>query len=114
MKSRTIAIAIASALLAAPTLAQTFTEGHLQVLDTDGDGAVSEAEYMAYMDAAFTQLDTANNGVLEASDLNELLTEAQFDAADADGDGRVSRAEFDARVMADFEAADRSGTGALE
>ncbi|WP_266160255.1 EF-hand domain-containing protein [Dyella silvatica] len=42
---------------------------YLQRMDTNGDGKVSEAEYVAYMSHGFRQMDTNGDGILEASEL---------------------------------------------
>lgn len=42
---------------------------YLQRMDTNGDGKVSEAEYVAYMSNGFRQMDTNGDGILEVSEL---------------------------------------------
>ncbi|WEX11142.1 EF-hand domain-containing protein [Chelativorans sp. AA-79] len=88
-------------------------EGHLDQLDTDNDGGVSQGEYQAFMSASFARIDSNGDGVLVQSEVAEVLTPEQFAAIDANGDGRVRRDEFMDRVMRDFAAADRSGDGNL-
>lgn len=41
----------------------------LQAMDTNGDGHVSEAEYVAYMSQGFYRLDRNHDGVLESDEL---------------------------------------------
>lgn len=103
------------ALVSAPAIAEEFiSESDLQVMDTNKDGVVSKAEYVAFMDMAFDALDDNGNGGLTAADFDVLLTPAEFSAMDANGDGTVSRAEFDLQTAKDFDAADKSGTGTLK
>jgi len=108
--------AVFAALLAVPAFAQdgAMTEGHLQMLDLDEDGAVSVTEYRIYTSNAFIVLDTDNDDLLAAGDFHDLITEAQFAAMDKDADQKVSRAEYDAEVLADFAAADQNGNGVLD
>lgn len=102
------------ALVSAPAIAEEFiSESDLQVMDTNKDGVVSKAEYLAFMDLAFDALDENNNGSLTATDFDVLLTPEEFAQMDTNRDGSVSRAEFDAQTAKDFDAADKSGTGAL-
>jgi Ca2+-binding EF-hand superfamily protein len=63
--------AIAALLLWLPVavLAQGTTSGLLQAMDTNGDGRVSEAEYVAYMSQGFYRLDRNHDGVLESDEL---------------------------------------------
>ena len=45
------------------------TGTYLQRMDADGDGRVSEAEYVQWMMYAFEQMDADDDGVLDASEL---------------------------------------------
>ena len=82
--------------------------------DTDGDGAVTAAEW----DAHFAELDTDGDGTLTGAELPGMRHRqmpagafAGFIAreADADGDGTVTASEYEARI----EALDADGDGAL-
>jgi len=42
---------------------------YLKLMDSNGDGKVSEAEYVEYMSAGFHRMDTNGDGVLEADEL---------------------------------------------
>jgi hypothetical protein len=58
-------------LLALPcaTLAQNTAAGLFQAMDSNGDGRISEAEYVAYMSQGFYRRDLNHDGVLEADEL---------------------------------------------
>jgi Ca2+-binding EF-hand superfamily protein len=58
-------------LLLAPliALAQGTRSEYLQLFDSNGDGRVSEAEYVAYMSQSFQRMDSNGDGVLETSEL---------------------------------------------
>ncbi|KZC38391.1 MULTISPECIES: EF-hand domain-containing protein [Rhodanobacter] len=63
-------LAAALALLAAATaLAQDTRSEYLQAFDRDGDGRVSEAEYLAYMGRGFQAMDRNGDGILETDEL---------------------------------------------
>lgn len=88
-------------------------EGHLDPIDTNDDGGVSQREYRTFMAESFTRIDGNGDGVLVQSEVAEVLSPEQFAAVDANGDGRVSRDEFMQQVMSDFASADRGGDGHL-
>lgn len=56
-------------LLPALAHAQSTPAEYLRLFDTDGDGRVSEAEYVAHMSEGFQRLDRNGDGVLEADEL---------------------------------------------
>lgn len=56
-------------LASSATLAQDTRSEYLQQFDSNGDGRVSEAEYLAYMSRSFQAMDTNHDGVLETSEL---------------------------------------------
>ena len=49
--------------------AQDSRADYLKQFDTNGDGKVSEAEYVAYMSQGFYRMDTNHDGILETSEL---------------------------------------------
>jgi len=49
--------------------AQSTPAEYLRVFDANGDGHVSEAEYVAHLSEGFQRLDTNGDGVLEAEEL---------------------------------------------
>jgi hypothetical protein len=74
---------------------------YLQSMDTDGDGRVSRAEYIAYMDRGFDRLDTDHNSVLEGDELPP-------------GAHPVTRAQYEASVSAAFDRQDTNHDGYLD
>jgi len=99
--------------LAMAQQAPAMHEGHLNQLDTDNDGGVSQGEYQSFMTEGFARLDRNGDGVLVESEVTGVLTPEQFASVDANGDGGASRNEFLNRVMSDFASADRGGDGQL-
>ena len=81
---------------------------YLAKMDSDGDGRVSQAEYLAWMGYAFEQMDRDGDGVLSAAELpggkgkpvtgeqhrQRLL--ARFARQDANGDGYLDARELSA------------------
>lgn len=102
--------------------------------DTDGDGAVSRAEFLARAEAAFARRDTDGNGSLTRDErragyrgkrhsagpgmrLHRGMAEAgmrALAAIDTDGDRRISRAEFDAASATRFARIDANRSGSIE
>ena len=84
------------------------TDDYLAKMDTDGDGRVSQAEYLAWMGYAFEKLDRDGDGVLSAVELPggkgkpvSLETHRQrlaerFRRQDANGDGYLDAKELSA------------------
>ncbi|WP_157017873.1 EF-hand domain-containing protein [Mesorhizobium xinjiangense] len=105
---------VAGTGLAAAQQAPAMHEGHLDRLDANNNGGVSQQEYEAFMVESFARLDKNGDGVLIESEVTEVLTPEQFRTTDKNGDGRVSRDEFRRQVMSDFAAADRDGDGHLK
>ena len=66
--------ALAAAIAALPLLAaaqgypRTPSE-YLKLMDADGDGRVSEQEYVDYLSAGFRRMDTNGDGILEPEEL---------------------------------------------
>lgn len=83
-------------------------------LDTDGDGAISGAEYAAFAYFAFRRMDTNNSGTLSAREVSAYLPPDDFATLDKDGDGRVTKPEYAQHLNADFAAADQNGDGVLD
>ncbi|HDS1125797.1 TPA: EF-hand domain-containing protein [Stenotrophomonas maltophilia] len=96
-----------AALLPGAVLAQvTDTASYLQRMDSDGDGKVSEAEYVQWMLYAFDRMDRNGDGVLSADELpggkgRAISREQQrqvivqrFHTQDANGDGFLDAREL--------------------
>ncbi|MEO5810593.1 MAG: EF-hand domain-containing protein [Rhodanobacter sp.] len=98
--------AIACALLAAglPCAAQTVANTraeYLSMLDTDGDGRISSNEYVQYMSAGFSGMDSNGDGTLEPAEL-------------PGGKGRaITRREFQDNLRRQFRRLDRNRDGYL-
>ncbi|WP_266170372.1 EF-hand domain-containing protein [Dyella subtropica] len=69
MRKFFIAALFALPLLAAAQSYPSTPAEYLKRMDTNGDGKVSEAEYVEYMSAGFRRMDTNGDGVLEADEL---------------------------------------------
>ena len=71
MMRRPARAAMLAGLLLGPAIAwaQSTPAEYLREFDTDGDGRVSEAEYVAHLSAGFYRLDTNGDGVLQTDEL---------------------------------------------
>jgi hypothetical protein len=106
---------------------RTMSEMHR--IDTDGDGTISRAEWLAYQERVFAALDRHKTGVVDekefltpSSDLatfatggyaRGLQTKAMMHRIDTDGDGTVSHDEFIAYQSKVFDMMDSSKSGAV-
>lgn len=105
------------AALLAPVLALgggARAQSPLGAIDADGDGAVSEAEFLANADTRFARLDADGSGALTGEELRALpnapatgpagvskemfrnAMRQRFKRLDADGDGKATVAEIQA------------------
>ncbi len=83
--------------------------------DTNGDGAVTRAEFDAMRAAGFDRLDVNQDGYLSSEESRTAgRRRAQITSADANGDGRVSRAEFLAQPPRGFNRFDANHNDVLE
>ena len=105
------------------------TMAEMHKIDTDGDGTVSKAEWLAYQEKVFAALDKNKTGVVDektflspSSDMatfatggyaRGLQTKAMMHRIDTDGDGTVSHDEFIAYQSKVFEMMDKTGNGSL-
>ncbi|HEY6544346.1 MAG TPA: hypothetical protein VIZ64_05590 [Dokdonella sp.] len=87
-------------------------------LDADHDGAVSRAEYKAWVDGRFDKLDANGDGSVDADEIARSPATAErvnrraegfVKRYDSAGTGKVTRSDFEAKEMARFE---RIGDGA--
>lgn len=105
--ARYLAIAMA-VLAAAGARAQSSRSAYLAMFDRNGDGRVSEAEYVGYLDRGFIAMDANHDGTLEPSELpggrgravtlarHEADLRRQFRRLDRDGDGFLDARELTA------------------
>lgn len=111
------AVVVALAASASAGWAQqdtALTDQHLAAIDTDGDGKVSETEFLAYLGRIHQALDADANRVVTWSEAEGRMLREHFDAIDSNGDGRISQAEMEAQGKADYASADRDGDGDLD
>jgi hypothetical protein len=94
--------------------------GFFRQLDTNKDGKVERTEVQASSEARFKTLDTAGDGALtEAQYVDAMIAkirprlEQRFDKLDANKDGTVTAAEFEAPALARFDRRDTAKTGVL-
>ena len=59
---------LATTICAAQDYPQTPRE-YLRLMDSNGDGKISETEYVEYMSRSFHRMDTNGDGILESSEL---------------------------------------------
>ena len=91
---------LASATCATQEYPQTPRE-YLQRMDADGDGKISEAEYVQYMSRSFLRMDTDGDGILQSSEL-------------PGGHGKpISLRAFQANLRRQFHRLDRNHDGYL-
>jgi Ca2+-binding EF-hand superfamily protein len=94
-------LALASGALAAQGYPRTPAD-YLRQMDTDGDGRIGVAEYVAYMSQGFRRMDANGDGTLEAAEL-------------PGGRGRpVSLKAWQADLRRQFHRLDRNRDGFLD
>lgn len=64
-----VSLLILALVLPFAALAQNTASGLFQAMDTNGDGRISEGEYVAYMSQGFYRRDLNHDGVLEPEEL---------------------------------------------
>ncbi len=115
MKSAFLAIPLV-VTFSAPAVAQSnnIDDIDLRALDTDGDGAVSSAEFAAFAEFAFDAIDKNSDGSLSPDEVDDHVVGDAFRLLDDDGSGSVSAAEFSSQLEDDFREADEDGDGKLD
>ena len=97
-----LAAALALLLAASAALAQDTRSEYLQMFDGDGDGRVSEAEYLARMSRGFQAMDRNGDGILETGEL-------------PGGRGRsIALQEYQDNLRDQFHKLDRNRDGYLD
>ena len=93
----------------------------LEIFDTDGDGAVTQAEIDAFRANQIATHDANGDGSLSLEEYQSLWSEVmrermvdQFQRHDDDGDGVVTAEEFNERFGRIVERMDRNGDGQLD
>ncbi len=99
-------------------------------VDTDGDGIVSAAEASTHASTGFAQFDADGDGQISEDEYMDSAPSAtpmgrrnverlyvnrtaRFKAMDADSNGNVTLAEFMAKAQASYEAADANKDGKI-
>ncbi|MGZ9034204.1 MAG: EF-hand domain-containing protein [Rhodospirillales bacterium] len=93
-------------------LGPAFQKVAFDAADTDGDGLVSEAEFVRDAAAAFAGLDENRDRKLSPAELGPHDPQ-QFKKVDANGDGVLTFKEVMTLKMKAFNAGDKSGDGKL-
>ena len=105
------------------------TMDEMHKIDTDGDGMVSKAEWLAYQEKIFEALDKNKTGIIDEKEFltpsSEMAsfatggyargqqTKEMMHKIDTDGDGTVSHDEFIAYQTKLFDMMDKNHMGSL-
>src|SRR6201996_7817060 len=105
------------------------TMEEMHKIDTDGDGTVSKAEWLAYQEKVWSAFDKDKDGTVDEKEFlapsqemasfatggyaHGLQTKAMMHKIDVDGDGTVSHDEFIAYQTKVFDMMDRNHTGSI-
>ena len=91
---------------------ETDPEKIFAIIDKDGDGKITRAEFTERKMEVFFQKDVNRDTRLSREEFSSI-GQAEFDEADLDGDGKLSTFEFDQAPFANFEALDANGDGVI-
>ena len=95
-------------LINSAAMAQDSRSDYLRMFDSDGDGRVSETEYIDYMSRGFQDMDSNGDGVIDRSELpggrgqpitaqeNRDNLRRQFHRLDSNRDGYLDARELTA------------------
>lgn len=120
---RASSIAVLLLLALSPAMAQQRAAAALQAADSNGDGAVSRAEFLAARAQQFTQRDRNQDGFLDAADAGKraanrprarAIGERVQGRLDSNGDGKLDKDEFVDGALAWFERLDKDGNGSID
>ena len=122
MLNRMISIApfvLAAGAFAGPESTSLDPRALFAAADTNGDGDVSRAEFLAARAARFDALDSNHDGVLTGDEFSaaapgmrgRLMAPIMFSQFDANGDGKVTPEEFAKAPTPGFDMADANGDG---
>ena len=113
----------ASAHADEPKPAHPHHGGFLEAADSDHDGNVSRAEFIAWREKQFAHMDRNGDGVLDAADHGDVDQQHEAMKArgdqmreklDSNGDGKITKEEFVNSGTPMFDKADTDGNGVLD
>ena len=88
--------------------------------DTNGDGSITKAEFLARRSAAFTDLDADASGALTQKEFELALEQRMkrfsaraFTIVDKDGNGAISQTEWDQNPPRAFDKLDTNSDGVI-
>lgn len=107
MRTRAVSLAFTLSLLSPLALADN---GSFDQYDADGDGGLSEQEFMSSAGdiGAFDNWDNNNDGLLEENEYSAIGLNEDFDDWDDDDDGFLGGDEF---YGSTYDAFDNNGDG---
>ncbi|MDV3456428.1 EF-hand domain-containing protein [Sphingomonas sp. HF-S4] len=113
---KTLAALLGASLLATPVLAAPQAGDMFAKADANGDGAVTQAEFLADVDARFAGLDANKDGKISKDERpgNGERGGRMLNRLDTDGDGAISLAEQRAQATKRFARLDTNGDGKLD